>query len=237
LTAAILKALPSQYAYSARARKIIEIPKTTSPRDSYMQRHLLILIVSLFAFVSTAVTGESSPLPRSTPEAQGIASSAVLDFIRSVDNDIDGIHGFVMLRHGHVITECWWKPYDAETPHVLFSLSKSFTSTAVGLAIAEGKLSLNDEVLKTFADEAPAEPSANLKAMRLRDLLRMQVGHEKELSFRKDAGGDNGETWTKRFLAHPVTFKPGTRFLYNSAATLWPQQWCVRRLARIYLIT
>ncbi len=198
---------------------MINVLSTTCPGESYMQRHLLLIFVSLFALVSTALAGESSPLPRSTPEAQGIASSAILDFINAADQNIDGMHGFVLLRHGHVVTECWWKPYDAETPHIFFSLSKSFTSTAVGIAIAEGKLSLNDEVLKTFADEAPAEPSTNLKAMRLRDLLRMQVGHEKELSFWKDAGGENGETWTKRFLAHPVTFKPGTRFLYNTPAT------------------
>ena len=62
----------------------------------------------------------------------------------------------------------------------LYSLSKSFTSTAVGLAVAEGKLSLDDEVLKFFPDEAPAEPSNNLKAMRVRDLLRMSTGHQTE---------------------------------------------------------
>jgi hypothetical protein len=55
--------------------------------------------------------------------------------------------------------------------------------------------------------------------MRLRDLLRMQAGHEKELSFWKDGSGENGDSWTKRFLAHPVPFKPGTRFLYNTPAT------------------
>ena len=73
-------------------------------------------------------------------------------------------------------------PYDAKTPHVLYSLSKSFTSTAVGLAVAEGKLSLDDEVLKFFPEEAPAEPSANLRAMRVRDLLRMSTGHQTEAS-------------------------------------------------------
>ena len=54
----------------------------------------------------------------------------------------------------------------------MFSLSKSFTSTAVGLAISEGKLSLDDPVLKFFPDEAPANPSKNLLSMRVRDLLQ-----------------------------------------------------------------
>ena len=90
------------------------------------------------------------------------------------------MNSFMLVRHGHVVAEGWWAPYDAESPHSLYSLSKSFTSTAVGLAIAEGKLSLDDEVLKFFPDDAPTEPSKNLKAMRVSDLLRMSTGHQAE---------------------------------------------------------
>ena len=101
----------------------------------------------------------------------------------------------------------------AESPHALYSLSKSFTSTAVGLAVAEGKLSIDDEVLKFFPDDAPKEPSKNLKAMRVSDLLRMSTGHQAEPTRPPD------EVWTKNFLAQPVPFKPGTHFLYNTPAT------------------
>jgi CubicO group peptidase (beta-lactamase class C family) len=111
------------------------------------------------------------------------------------------------------VTEGWWAPYDAESPHSLYSLSKSFTSTAVGLAIAEGKLSLDDEVLKFFPEESPSEPSSNLKSMRVSDLLRMSTGHQSE------PGRTPEEPWTKTFLAQPVPFKPGTHFLYNTSAT------------------
>ena len=123
------------------------------------------------------------------------------------------MHSFMLLRHGHVVAEGWWSPYDAEAPHSLYSLSKSFTSTAVGLAIAEGKLSLDDEVLKFFPEDAPAEPSNNLKAMRVSDLLRMSTGQQTEPPRTPD------QPWTKTFLAHPVPFKPGTHFLYNTSAT------------------
>jgi CubicO group peptidase (beta-lactamase class C family) len=183
-----------------------------------MRRHLIVIVLLCGIVTTTARAGDTDALPRSTPEQQGIASSAILSFIQTVD-EIDGMHSFMLLRQGHVVAEGWWTPYDAETPHIFFSLSKSFTATAVGIAIAEGKLSLDDEVLKAFPGEAPAEPSANLKNMRLRDLLRMNTGHEKELSFWRDGSGENGQTWTKRFLAHPVPFKPGTRFLYNTPAT------------------
>jgi len=186
-----------------------------------MRRPCLLVLTLVFVARITALAGEApaaSSLPRATPESQGIASSAILDFVTAADQDIDSLHSFMLLRHGQVVAECWWKPYDAQTPHMFYSLSKSFTSTAVGIAIAEGKMSVDDEVLKAFADEAPPEPSANLKAMRVRDLLRMQAGHQAEASFfREDTTG--GDTWTKRFLAHPVTFKPGTRFVYNTPAT------------------
>ena len=155
----------------------------------------------------------AAELPRSRPEAEGVSSAAVLSFVEAADKNIDSLHSFMLVRHGHVLAEGWWSPYSAEAPHSLFSLSKSFTSTAVGLAIAEGKLSLDDEVLKFFADEAPPEPSSNLKAMRVSDLLRMSTGHQSE------PPRTPNEPWAKTFLAHPVPFKPGTHFLYNTSAT------------------
>ena len=161
-----------------------------------------------------------SALPRATPESQGISSAAINAFVQAADTGIDAMHSVMLVRHGRVVAEGWWGPYDATTPHVLYSLSKSFTSTAVGLAVAEGKLSVNDEVLKFFPDDAPAEPSANLRAMRVRDLLRMSTGHQSEPSlFAPSDSSTRSASWVKRFLAHPVPFKPGTHFLYNTPAT------------------
>ena len=119
-------------------------------------------------------------LPRSAPEAQGLPSRALTAFLDAAEGDVRHLHGLVVLRRGEVVAEGYWEPYGPAIPHMLFSLSKSFTSTAVGLAVAEGKLGVDDEVLKFFPDEAPAEPSANLKAMRLSDLLRMSTGHQTE---------------------------------------------------------
>src|SRR5262245_56892395 len=149
------------------------------------------------------------PLPRSTPEAQGISSQAIQDFISTVDK-IDTLHSFILVRHGQVIGEGWWKPEAADKPHVLHSLSKSFNSTAVGLAIADGKLTLDDPVLKFFPGDAPPDPSENLKAMKVRDLLTMTCGHGTEP---KAVGGS---PTVKQFLAQPVPHQPGTHFLYNT---------------------
>ena len=164
----------------------------------------------------------ATALPRSSPERQGIPSAAVLAFVEAADREVDQMHSFMLVRHGHVVAEGWWSPYDARTPHVLYSLSKSFTSTAVGLAVSEGKLSLDDEVLKFFPGEAPAEPSPNLRQMRVRDLLRMSAGNQTEAPILDWDGKDPSmreASWVRRFLAHPVPFKPGTHFLYNSPAT------------------
>ena len=147
-----------------------------------------------------AAVDNSRSLPRSTPERQGISSSDILDFVDTADRQIDTMNSFMLVRHGYVVAEGWWGPYDAATPHILYSLSKSFTSTAVGLAIAEGKMSLDDEVLKFFPDDAPAEPSTNLKAMRVRDLLRMATGNQTEAPIRT----------ARRALDQDVSGPPGS---------------------------
>jgi CubicO group peptidase (beta-lactamase class C family) len=180
-----------------------------------------LLLALTFASVARLSAQNGPPLPRSTPEQQGIASSAILAFVQAADTSVDAMNSFMLVRHGHVVAEGWWKPYDAKTPHSLFSLSKSFTSTAVGLAIAQGKLSLDDQVLKFFPEDAPAQPSDNLRAMRVRDLLRMSAGHQTEGEWWQTAAMQvpSGQRLTKMFLAHPVPFKPGSHFLYNSPAT------------------
>ena len=171
-----------------------------------------LLLISAGSTPAMAVDDATS-LPRSSPERQGVSSSSVLGFVEAADSRLDSLHSFMLVRHGNVVAEGWWTPYDAETRHELYSLSKSFTSTAVGLAIAEGKMTINDPVLAAFPDDAPADPSNNLKAMRVRDLLRMSAGHQSEVKLGPDVLSP------KSFLAHPVPFKPGTHFLYNTPAT------------------
>ena len=183
-----------------------------------MNARALLLVLVLTG--TSRLSAQSASLPRATPESQGISSAAILDFVQAADSSIDAMHSVMLVRHGRVVAEGWWGPYDARTPHVLYSLSKSFTSTAVGLAVAEGKLTVDDEVLKFFPEEAPAQPSANLRAMRVRDLLRMSTGHQTEPSMFTGADSSlRDASWVKRALAHPVPFKPGTHFLYNSPAT------------------
>ncbi|MGA1196645.1 MAG: serine hydrolase domain-containing protein, partial [Candidatus Latescibacterota bacterium] len=151
------------------------------------------------------------------PEAEGLSSSAILAFVEAAETELEALHSLMILRHGHIVTQGWWQPYGASYNHRLFSLSKSFTSTAIGLAVSEGLLRVDDLVVSFFSDALPQEPSENLLAMRIRDLLAMTSGHHNDTLGRLLACEDG--QWTRAFLALPVEHKPGTHFVYNTGAT------------------
>lgn len=159
-------------------------------------------------------------LPRSTPEAQGVSAEGIRAFLEAVDakmqepNSGVELHSLMVIRNSHVIVEGWWDPYKPEYKHMLFSLSKSFTSTAVGLAIQEGRIGLDDRVSSFFPEELPDAVGENLAAMRIRDLLTMSTGQDGIAQILE--GTDD---WIKGFLAYPVTYKPGTHFYYNTMAS------------------
>lgn len=178
-----------------------------------MKRLVLLGILGFWSIDLSMALGQTKSLPRASPESQAVSSADVLQFVKAADRDIQSMHSFMMVRNGKVIAEAWWEPESADKPHVLWSLSKSFTSTAVGLAVAEGKLSIDDKVLSFFPESAPENPSGNLMAMRVRDLLTMATGNQDEVNLR------NESDWIRAFLAHPVPHKPGTHFQYNTPAT------------------
>lgn len=161
-------------------------------------------------------------LPASTPEAEGIRSSAILDFLDAVEqheHPLDAVHSVILLRHGKTVAGGWWAPYRPDVPHMLYSLSKSFTSTAIGLAIDEGLLTVDDPVLSFFPDDAPEHPSANLRAMTVRHLLSMTTGHDQDTLGAVWRGNGEHDTWPRAFLAQPVEHAPGAWFVYNTPAT------------------
>jgi hypothetical protein len=167
----------------------------------------LLLGLSLgLSAVNRADAWDKTQLPRSTPEAQGMASSELLAFVETAEQEIDALHSFMLMRHGRVVAEGYWEPYSPEVQQTLYSLSKSFTSTAVGIAIAEGYLTVDDTVLSYFPEHAPMEPGPHLKAMRVRDLLRMATGHHHEPALRGESNwikafsGTGGDSQTRDLL-------------------------------------
>lgn len=155
----------------------------------------------------------TSPLPRSAPEPQGVDPRAVLATLEAIAA-IPEIHSIMVVRHGHVVAEGWAHPFAADRRQTVYSLSKTFTATAVGFAAAEGLLRLEDAVVDLLPDKAPAQPDERLARMTVRHLLTMSTGHDPEPTV-IDTPGD----WVATFLATPLVHEPGERFVYNTPAT------------------
>lgn len=175
-------------------------------------------MLASFPDVVLAAKSKAVGLPRASPESQGISSSAINTFLDAIEKSKIEFHSLMIVRHGNVVAEGWWAPYAAERKHTLYSLSKSFTSTAVGLAISEGRFRTDSPVLSFFEADAPATVSKNLAAMSVKDLLTMSTGHAKD-TIGVMRNSTTGESWAKIFLDQPVEYEPGTHFLYNTGAT------------------
>ena len=163
----------------------------------------------------SAWAAEVTGLPRSTPEAEGVSSAAIQAFIDGLAKNKHEMHSFILARHGRVIAEGWWAPYEAKLPHTLYSLSKSFTSTAVGFAAAENLLTVDHDVVSFFPKDLPEKVSDNLAALKIKHLLTMSVGNEKDPTH--DVVKE--QNWVRSFSSQPISHPPGARLLYNSAAT------------------
>jgi len=172
-----------------------------------------------FGGMAGAYTGKMTgayDLPRSSPEAQGVRSRAISQFLAAANASGISWHSFMLLRHGHVVAEGWWKPYEPQFVHSLYSLSKSFTSTAIGLLVKEGKLDINSRVVSFFPHDLPAAPGEYLQQMTVRSLLTMNTGHAQDtMPFMRASK----ESWVRTYLAQPVGFEPGSHFLYNTGNT------------------
>lgn len=185
-----------------------------------MKKVLKRLILTLLAFSliigSCTRTEISKTLTRSTPEAEDVSSKAIITFLDSAAKSKHEFHSIMILRHGKVVAEGWWKPYGPDLKHTLYSTSKSFTSTAVGFAVSERKLSVDDKVISFFPDEIPDSVSSYLAELEVKDLLSMSAGQVPDPTF---SVVSRDSDWVRSFLALPIINKPGTKFLYNTLAT------------------
>ncbi|MFT3789957.1 MAG: serine hydrolase [Rudaea sp.] len=182
------------------------------------KRRLFLRQIGWTAFVAgcgDALPGLAFAADGAEPEALGVSCAAVSAFIDAAAAGSFELHGLVVARGGKPAVRAWWAPYRAQAPHSLYSLSKSFTSTAVGFAVASGKLKLSDKVVDFFPAQKPAQISENLAALRVEHLLTMSVGQANDAT----PAVTHEQDWVKAFLALPIQFPPGSVFLYNSAAT------------------
>ncbi len=177
-----------------------------------MRRYLLLIALVLASMISSrAQVGE---LPRSTPEAEGVDSTLLNHFYHKITTlpNVD-IHHMMVLRHGKVIGEMHAFPYQAEHLHTLYSASKTVTALAVGLAVDDGLLSVDDKVSKYLRDKMPTALPPALDSLTVRNLLTMAAGREPDLSI-PEGEVDWLTAWFAGDFAHV-----GKRFVYDSMCT------------------
>jgi len=177
---------------------------------------VLFCLCGLYIYASAPASPEATPKKTAIKRAKVNSSLKVAmdDYLQDAKEKNLNIQSVMVLQHGKVLYEKWLNGGEPQTPHILNSVSKTFTSAAVGLAIEEGLLSLDDKLISFFPDDLPPSPSENLKKVTIRHLLTMNCGHDSEPSFRRDI-----DTWVKTFLAWPVEHEPGTYYCYNSMGT------------------
>lgn len=165
------------------------------------------------ARVETAVE-VSDLLPRG--EASVRLNKAFDDYLAAVEASGQDLHSIMIVQHGKVLKEQWLGEGDRNKPHIMNSVSKTFTVTAVGFAVAEGKLKVTDKVISFFPDLLPAEVSPYLEKLEIRHLLTMSSGHDTDPTLAlRDAGNEN-VNWVEFFFEEPLKHEPGTFYVYNS---------------------
>lgn len=174
----------------------------------------LFYLIGICILSTNQITAQN--LLRSTPEAEGVSSEAIGQFIDSFDAKKHELHSVMIIRHGKVIAEGWWKPYAANLKHSMYSVSKSWTSTAIGFAVAEKRIQVSDKVMKYFPEYQDLANKPYIADLSIQNLLTMSVGHEVE-PLRGVVATQND--WVKGFLSASIAHQPGTKFLYNTLAT------------------
>ena len=160
----------------------------------------------------------SEDLPRSAAAAQQVDPAAVLAFVDAVEADpAIELHSLMVMRHGHVVAEGWWAPHTPERTRLLYSLSKSFTSTALGFALAEGRLGLDDTVVSHFPEFDAEITDPRSRSVTLGHVASMASGHDRDM--RDEALTRDPQEPVRGFLLVPPDAEPGTLFAYSQPCT------------------
>ncbi|MGN8048685.1 serine hydrolase domain-containing protein [Curtobacterium sp. 22159] len=160
----------------------------------------------------------TTTFPRSAPSALGIDAGGIARFLDALETTPDvEPHGLMLLRHGRVAAEGWWHPYAADRVHLLYSLSKSFTAAAVGIAVREGLVDLDATALSYFPELDGDVTDDRSRRIRVRHLLAMASGHREETLDR--AADTDPDDLVRGFLLTPPDEEPGSVFAYNQPCT------------------
>lgn len=165
-------------------------------------------------FIRMGETTMRNEFKRSSPELQGISSKAIYALIEKLEEDYSEIHSLMILRHDQIVAEGWWTPYAPGLRHMMMSASKTFSGTAIGIAVKEGITSLDERIVDIFPEYLPDIPNENLMNITVSDILCMGSGSDHEVPV--------DQNWPMNYFRETeFKYEPGTEFLYNNApATL-----------------
>ena len=156
----------------------------------------------------------------STPEAQGMDSQELADLLGRITNGGVKIHSLLVIRHGDVVLDASVFPFKTTEPHALFSVTKSFVATLVGIAIDQGHIKGVDQSIWDFFDPAAtANMDERKQAITVRDLLTQTSGlgltGAEDLQIYQLTASD--PSWVQFALDQPMAHEPGTVFNYLDA--------------------
>ncbi len=157
-------------------------------------------------------------LPTGTPEKVGISPTYIHHLLDHLEHKGTEFHHIMIAVDGQVIFKASNHPYHEDIPHILHSLTKTFTNTAVGLAHGEGLLRLSDKVVDFFKEDKELLPdiiNENLAEMTIENLITMRSGQARSIS--GSEWRPLKTSWIKAFFDEPVAHKPGKKYLYSSA--------------------
>lgn len=156
---------------------------------------------------------EKYQLEHATPESVGVDSKVITAFINEINEKGLGLQSFTVVRHDKVCAQGFFKPYAADIPHVLYSMSKSVTSTAIGFAVSEGLINLNDRVADFFPEYVMSKRPFN-RMLTIRMLLTMHS--DKLITVLEEKGQKD---WIANFMNATFMLPPNTKFNYISENT------------------
>lgn len=160
----------------------------------------------------------SESLPISSPSREGIDPRGIASFVDALES-MPGVetHSLMILRHGALVATGWWWPYTKDQLQLLYSVSKSFTSTALGIAVDEGLVRLDDSVITYFPELNSVIPDKRSRSIRVRDVAAMASGHLEDTW--PDVESSFPENPVHGFLSLPPERDPGSIFTYNQSAS------------------
>jgi len=154
-------------------------------------------------------------LSYASPESQGVPSEAIISFMDELERNNLNMHSFMLIRNGKVLAECYWPFFSADKKHRMYSVSKSFTSVAIGMMIDEGRISLDDKVADFFPEYLPVDPHPYILQATVRHLLMMSTFNPSTSYNQYDLD------WVATFFQDSrEKTEPGSRFSYDTAATV-----------------